>query len=86
MTATLGLDLPSNSSNSDVQTELAVKNLSADEAIHMLALYPDKFLARTTKVCSLSEEYRRSSLALLIFVDAYSMQIAQKLPADCSGM
>ena len=50
VTATLGLDLPSNSSHSSVQAELAVKNLSADEAIHMLSQFPDKFLARTTKV------------------------------------
>ena len=50
VTATLGLDLPSNSSNTDVKTELAVKNLSADEAMHMLSLDADKFFARTTKV------------------------------------
>ena len=50
VTATLGVDLPTNSSQEDISAELAVKNLSADDAIDMLASEPDRFLGRTTKV------------------------------------
>lgn len=50
VTATLGVDLPTNSSQEDIAAQLAVKNLSADDAIDMLASQPDKFLGRTTKV------------------------------------
>jgi hypothetical protein len=50
ITATLGVDLPTNSSQDAIQAELAVKNLSADDAIDMLASQPDRFLGRTTKV------------------------------------
>lgn len=54
VTATLGVDLPTNSSQTDIEAELAVKNLSADDAIDMLASQPDRFLGRTTKVGSSS--------------------------------
>ena len=50
ITATLGVDLPVNSSQEAIQAELAVKNLSADDAIDMLSSQPDRFLGRTTKV------------------------------------
>ena len=53
VTATLGVDLPTNSSQEDISAELAVKNLSADDAIDMLASEPDRFLGRTTKVPAL---------------------------------
>ena len=50
VSATLGVNLPTNSSNDDVAAELAVKNLSADEAIDLMAFHPDRFWVRTTKV------------------------------------
>jgi len=50
ITATLGVDLPVKSSQDAIQAELAVKNLSADDAIDMLSSQPDRFLGRTTKV------------------------------------
>lgn len=50
VSATLGVDLPTNSSENDVEAELAVKNLSADEAIDLMAFHPDRFWVRTTKV------------------------------------
>ncbi len=50
VSATLGVDLPTNSSDDDVEAELAVKNLSADEAIDLMAFHPDRFWVRTTKV------------------------------------
>ena len=34
----------------DIDAELEVKNLSADDGIGMLISEPDKFLGRTTKV------------------------------------
>jgi hypothetical protein len=60
ITATLGVDLPTNSSQDAIQAELAVKNLSADDAIDMLASQPDRFLGRTTKVPSIHYPYPKS--------------------------
>ena len=50
VTATLGVDLPPGTAQEDIEAELEVKNLSADDAIDMLASQPDRFLGRTTKV------------------------------------
>lgn len=54
VSATLGVDLPTNSSDNDVEAELAVKNLSADEAIDLMAFHPRDFWIRTTKVSPFS--------------------------------
>ena len=52
VTATLGVNVPPNASPDDVRSALDMTNLSADDPIAMLAVNPDRFFGRTTKVCA----------------------------------